>query len=153
MKQEKVNLTVEDKKNLQDLLSKGTLKARIYKRALGLLELDKGKTYQEVSNILNMSYPTVHGWGKKYNLEGLVFIKDKPRTGRPLQLTGEQKAKVTALACSTPPNGYAKWSLRLLADSVVELNYVEEISHTEIGRILKKMNCNLIEKDNGALVK
>ena len=149
MKQQKVNLTKEDKKYLQELLSKGSLKARIYKRALGLLELDKGKTYQEVSNLLNMSYPTIHGWGKKYNLEGLSFLNDKPRTGRPLGLTGEQKAKITALACSTPPEGYARWSLRILADRVVELNYVEEISHTEIGRILKKMNCNLIKKGNG----
>ena len=150
MKQQKVSLAQEDKKYLQDLLSKGSLKARVYKRAFGLLELDKGKTYQEVSKLLDMSYPTIHGWGKKYNLEGLTFLKDKSRTGRPLGLTGEQKAKITALACSTPPEGYARWSLRILADRVVELNFVEEISHTEVGRILKKMNCNPIEKDNGA---
>ena len=150
MKQQKVSLSQEDKKYLQDILSKGSLKARVYKRAFGLLELDKGKTYQEVSKLLDMSYPTIHGWGKKYNLEGLTFLKDKPRTGRPSGLTGEQKAKITALACSTPPEGYARWSLRILADRVVELNFVEEISHTEVGRILKKMNCNPIEKDNGA---
>lgn len=149
MKQQKVSLAQEDKKYLQDLLSKGSLNARVYKRAFGLLELDKGKTYQEVSKLLNMSYPTIHGWGKKYNLAGLAFLKDKPRTGRPSGLTGEQKAKITALACSTPPEGYARWSLRILADRVVELNYVEEISHTEVGRILKKMNYSPIEKDNG----
>ena len=149
MKQEKVHLAKEDKKYLQDLLSKGSLKARVYKRAFGLLELDKGKTYQEVSKLLNISYPTIHGWGKKYNLDGLAFLKDKPRTGRPSGITGDQKAKITALACSTPPEGYARWSLRILADRVVELNYVEEISHTEVGRILKKTNCNRTEKGNG----
>jgi len=77
-------------------------------------------------------------------------LNDKQRTGRPVGLSGEQKAKITALACSTPPKGYARWSLRILADRVVELDYVEDISHTEVGRILKKMNCSLTEKDNGA---
>ena len=148
--QQKIHLTEEDRKYLQDLLSKGSLKARVYKRAFGLLELDKGKRYQEVSKLLSMSYPTIHGWGKKYNLEGLAFLNDKQRTGRPVGLSGEQKAKITALACSTPPKGYARWSLRILADRVVELDYVEDISHTEVGRILKKMNCSLTEKDNGA---
>jgi transposase len=94
MKQQKVSLSQEDKKYLQDILSKGSLKARVYKRAFGLLELDKGKTYQEVSKLLDMSYPTIHGWGKKYNSEGLTFLKDKPRTGRPSGLTGEEKAKI-----------------------------------------------------------
>ena len=96
-----------------------------------------------------MSYPTIHGWGKKYNLEGLSFLKDKPRTGRPLGLSGEDKAKITALACSTPPKGYGRWSLRILADRAVELNYVEKVSHTEVGRILKKINYSLTEKGNG----
>ena len=78
------------------------------------------------------------------------MLYDKARTGRPTGLSGEERAKVTALACSKPPEGYAKWSLRLLSDRLVELDIVESISHTEVGRILKKMNCSLTEKSSGA---
>ena len=120
------------------------------KRAQALLELDRGKTYEEVSTQLNVSYPTVWGWAKKYNREGLTFLDDKPRSGRPIGLSGEERAKVTALACSEPPEGYAKWSLRLLADKLVELEYVDSISFKQVGNILKKINYNPTEKDSGA---
>ena len=134
-------------------MKKGDLNVRVQRRALGLLELDKGKSYQSVADMFEMSYPAVHAWGKKYQTEGLKFIIDKPRSGRPVGLSGEQKAKITAVACSEPPEGYAKWSLRLLADRIVELDITDEISHTEVGRILKKMDCSLTEKNNGVSVK
>jgi hypothetical protein len=66
------------------------------------------------------------------------MLTDQPRSGRPLEIDGAQRAKVTALACSDPPEGYARWSLRLLAEKVVELGYVDYISHTQVGDILKK---------------
>ena len=150
MKKQHLQLQNSERNYLKALLSKGVLNARVQKRAIGLLELDKGKTYQEVANLFNMSYPAVHSWGKKYRNEGLAFLQDKPRSGRPVGLSGEQKAQITAIACSEPPKGYARWSLRLLADHIVELKLVDEISHTEVGRILKKMNCSLTEKNNGA---
>ena len=149
MRRHNIRLSKEDRKQLESLLSKGQLPVRVQKRALGLLELDKGKTYQAVADTLNMRYSTVHSWGKKYKQEGLNCLNDKPRSGRPIEVGGDLKAKVTALACSTPPKGYGKWSLRLLADKLVELEFVEKISHTEVGRILKKMNCSLTEKSNG----
>jgi hypothetical protein len=65
-------------------------------------------------------------------------------------LSGEERAKVTALACSKPPQGYGRWSLRLLSDRLIELDIVDSISHTEVRRILKKMNCSLTEKNSGA---
>jgi hypothetical protein len=68
------------------------------------------------------------------------MLQDKPRTGRPVEIDGKQRAQVTALACSEPPEGYARWSLRLLADKVVQLEYCEHISHTEVAEILKKTN-------------
>jgi transposase len=73
-----------------------------------------------------------------YKQKGLKVLADEPRSGRPLQIDGEQRAKITALACSDPPEGYARWSLRLLADKAVELEYIETISHTEVADILKK---------------
>lgn len=135
---------------LQELSTKGNLNARVQRRIMGLLALDKGKRVQEVADLFEMSSPAIYNWVKKYKKEGLNFIEDKPRSGRPVGLSGAQRAKITALACSEPPAGYAKWSLRLLSDKVVELAIVEQISHTEIGRILKKMNCSLTEKSNGA---
>ena len=149
MKKSHIQLRATERDYLQALLSKGNLNVRVQKRALGLLELDKGKSYQSVAEMFGMSYPAVHAWGKKYQTEGLNFLEDKPRSGRPVGLSGEQKAKITAIACSTPPEGYARWSLRLLADRIVELAITDEISHTEVGRILKKMNCSLTEKSNG----
>jgi len=153
MKKQHITLTIEDKNFIEKLLSKGTLKVRKQKRAQAMLELDRGKTYKEVSTQLNVSYPTVWGWAKKYHIEGLTFLDDKSRSGRPIGLSGEDRAKITAIACSEPPKGYARWSLRLLADKLVELDIVESISFKQVGNILKKMNCSLIEKDNGVLEK
>jgi len=140
MKKQHVQLTQPDREYLETLISTGDLKAKTYRRALGLLELDRGKTYTEVSKILQVTIPAISGWAAQYRESGLQVLNDQPRPGRPINIDGEQRAKITALACSTPPEGYAKWSLRLLADKAVELDYCEHISHTEVGQILKKTN-------------
>ena len=150
MKKQHVQLTEKDSKYLQDLLSKGSLKVRVQKRIMALQMLNKGMSYVAVQEHLNVSNITLSKWAKKYKTSGLAFLKDKARSGRPVGLSGEDRAKITALACSEPPKGYARWSLRLLADKLVELEYVESISFKQVGRILKKMNCNLTEKSNGA---
>ena len=150
MKKQHVKLTKKDQEFLVSLLSKGTLRVRKQKRAQALLDLHSGKTYAEVCRSLNMSYPAVTVWAKKYKSEGLSFLDDKPRPGRPIGLSGEDRAKITAIACSEPPKGYARWSLRLLADKLVELEIVDSISFKQVGNILKKMNYDLTEKDNGA---
>jgi len=149
MKKQHVKLKKADFKKIEIMLSKGSLKSREYKRATGLLALNNGQSYQEVSKLLGVTYQAVSSWAKKYKAEGLSFLKDKPRSGRPIGLSGEERAKVTALACTKPPKGYARWSLRLLSDRLVELNILDEISHTEVGKILKKMNFNLTEKSSG----
>ena len=140
MKKEHVKLTETDRTFLEELTKKGELKARAYRRALGLLELDRGKTFTEVAKTLQVSIPSVSSWAKDYQERGIQVIEDQPRSGRPIVIDGQQRAKITALACSEPPEGYAQWSLRLLADKAVELEYVEEISHTEVRHILKKTN-------------
>jgi len=122
------------------MTSKGETKAKVYRRALGLLELDRGKTYTEVSEIIQVSIATLSGWAASYAENGLQVLSDKPRSGRPVEIDGKQRAKITALACSTPPEGYGQWSLRLIAEQVVELGYCEHISHTEVADILKKTN-------------
>ena len=140
MKKQHIKLSEADRKYLEKLVSRGELAVKIYRRAIGLLELDRGQSYSAVAGILKVNHNTVTTWATKYKTEGLSCLQDKPRSGRPIEIDGEQRAKITALACSAPPEGYAKWSLRLLADKAVELEYCEHISHSEVSLILKKTN-------------
>lgn len=145
MPKQHITLTDTDRETLETLLRKGELRARLYKRALGLLELDRGKTYTDVSKILQVSIHTLSSRAKLYREDGLqAALHDKPRSGRPIEIDGSQRAKITALACRKAPQGYEKWSLRLLAEKAVELSYCEHISHTEVSTILKKTNSSLI---------
>ena len=140
MKKQYIQLSQEDREYLEALISKGEQKAKIYRRALGLLELDRGQTYTAVSKMLKVTIPTISNWAAQYKENGLQVLQDQPRAGRPIEIDGNQRAKITALACSQPPEGYAQWNLRLLANKVVELEYCEHISHTQVGQILKKTN-------------
>ncbi len=143
MEKQHIKLSESDQRFLTALLSKGTLKVQKYKRATALQLLHSSKTLVETMNILQVSYPTLISWRDKYQSEGLSFLDDKPRSGRPLEIDGLQRAKITALACSESPEGHANWSLRLLADKVIELGYCEHISHNHVGVILKKTRLNL----------
>jgi transposase len=136
-------LSADDQAALEQLLTSGTHSARVYKRAQGLLLLHQGKRLTAVAAQLDVTYETVAKWRDNYKATGLNCLNDAPRTGRPPVISGEQRAKITALACSTPPVGHGQWSLRLLADKSVELGYCEEISHTTVGEILKKTNSSL----------
>jgi transposase len=139
-KKQHVQLSEKGREYLETLIRKGELTAKAYRRALALLELDRGQTYTAVSKSLQVTITTVSIWADKYKEKGLQVLVDKPRLGRPVEIDEEQRAKVTALACSEPPEGYAEWHLRLLADKAVELGYCEHISHTTVRKILKKTN-------------
>ena len=138
MKQPHVTLADTERTQLTSLLAKGALPVRQFKRATALLELARGQTLQAVATTLGVDYNTVATWRDKYQQQGLDCLTDAPRSGRPIQIDGTQRAQITALACSTAPAGRADWSLRLLADKVVELGYRDTISHTQVGNILKK---------------
>jgi putative transposase len=138
MRKQHVQLTQADRDALTKLVKHGKSSARVYRRALGLLELDRGKTLAAVAETTGVSYQTVSTLRDNYKQKGLACLEDAPRSGRPVEITGEQRAKITALACSKPPEGYGRWSLRMLADKAVELGYCESISHTEVNKILKK---------------
>lgn len=144
MKKNYVTLSESDKKYLEELIKTGELPAKVYRRAISLLELNKGKTYTEVGKIVGYTIPTLSSLSARYAEIGLQALHDKPRSGRPIEFDGALRAKVTALACSDPPEGYGRWSLRLLADKLVELEYCDEISHTQVGNILKKTNLSHI---------
>jgi putative transposase len=138
MKKQHVQLSEKDRQYLESLIATGELPVKVYRRALALLELDRGKTYTAVADTLDVTNGTVSTWSKNYRERGLLCLHDRPRAGRPVEIDGEQRAKVTALACSDPPEGHARWSIRLLADKAVELDYCEHISHTTVRKILKK---------------
>lgn len=137
-----VHLDPNDLDYLQNLLAKGQLPARLFKRATALLELHRGKTLQAIALTLNVNYNTVAAWRDRYQDQGLLMLHDKPRSGRPLLIDGVERAKITALACSKAPEGYARWTLRLLAERAVELGYCEHLSHTHAQTILKKTKSN-----------
>jgi hypothetical protein len=93
--------------------------------------------------MLRSSYITVASWRDKFAAGGLAAaLYDKPRSGRPIEIDGVARAKITALACTPAPAGHARWKLDMLADKAVELKYVEHISDTHVGTLLKKTNSN-----------
>lgn len=142
MAKQHVQLSERERKQLEDLLSHGNIAARKSKRVLAILELDRGRTFKSVAQTVGATKQIVSIWARKYRENGLAGLEDKPIPGRPVTISGAERAKITALACSDAPEGHGQWSLRLLAEKAVELEYVEGISHTHVGRILKKTNSN-----------
>ncbi len=144
MRKEHLKLTDTEHRYLTTLTTSGQLKARKFKRAMTLLLLNVGKTMTDVSKTLKYCYPRVLALRNSYLEGGLQCLEEKPRRGRPVLIDGVGRAGITALACSSAPEGYARWSLRLLADKAIELKYVESVSHNQVGAILKKMNSSRI---------
>jgi putative transposase len=139
-----LQLNDADRSTLRMLVNKSSLSVKVYKRATALLKLDQGSTLESVAALLTVNYNTVAVWRDAYQKEGLAMLHDKPRSGRPVQIDGVQRAQITALACSTPPEGSGRWSVNLLANKVVELGYVESISRSRVAVILKKTNSSRI---------
>src|SRR3989338_560904 len=139
-----VKLKKHARQYLQKIVESGEDKARKITRCRILLSADKGKTDQEISDALNVCLATIFNIRRRYCQGGLErAISEEARSGQPPKFKGKSMAKITALACSKPPEGRAKWSLRLLADRVIELDIVESISHVSVHNILKKTNSNL----------
>ena len=138
MHKEHIKLSQADHDFLIIITAKGQFTARVFKRATALLQLDKGQTLRAVADSLQVTQKAVAQWRDNYHASGLQALEDAPRSGRPIRIDGKQRAQLTALACSTPPQGHARWTLRLLADKAVELGYCERLSHTKARSILKK---------------
>ena len=140
----KVILSANQRNRLESLSKRGQVSARKLARAHMLLLADQNRPQgamndNQIHQILNVSQATVIRVRKKFATCGLeAAIEELSRCGRPLTFDGYQRAQITALACSTPPEGHSHWSLRLLADQLVELGVVETISHETVGVILKK---------------
>jgi transposase len=104
---------------------------------------DEGRSDEEIIEALKVSRTTVNRIRKRYCQGGLDFaLHEKPRSGAPPKIDGRIEAQLTLLACSDPPEGRSRWTLRLLADKLVELESVDSISHMSVHRLLKKTRSN-----------
>ena len=146
-----IELSAEDKAKLTDIVTKGKSTARMILRANILLASDRSNerymTVSEISKVYHTTPTTVQKVRTSYcekGLEATINRKKRETPPVPAKVTGEVEAHVVALACGEPPEGYSKWTLRLLADKTVELGYIDSISHVTISTILKKTNSSLI---------
>jgi len=152
-----VTLTKDERENLSVLTSKGKHKSQKILNALILLGCDEGEyqkkrsTNEEIAQILNISMRKIDRVKKRFVLEGIEVALNGRKRNRiyDKKTDGDFEAHLVALSCSEPPEGFAKWSLRLLADKVVELEYIDSISHETVRGILKKRNQALETKRLG----
>ena len=145
-----LRLNAKDRKHLEGVIRDGKVPSRVYKRARGLLALDAGESLAAIAKDLRVNRVTVGAWRDGYKESGLKILQDEQRPGRPTTIDGIQRAKITALACTEAPDGHSQWSLRLLADKVIELGYCKEVSHTQVGRVLKKTKSSHTSRKRGA---
>ena len=145
-----IELSAQDKAELIDIVTKGKRPARTILRANILLASDRRNerymTVSEISKAYHTTPTTVQTFITSYcekGIEATINRKKRETPPVPAKVTGEVEAYVIALACGEPPEGYSRWTLRLLADKTVELGYIESISHVTISTILKKMNLSL----------
>lgn len=146
-----IELSAAEIERLDTFINSGSAKAREIKHANVLLKLSKGWKYPEIAQAFALSERTVIRIKQRFLLEGLeAALVDKPRSGAPKTIEGEVKAVLVATTCSKPPAGHERWTLRLLAHKLVELEIVETISHESVRHILKKTNSNPGRNASGA---
>ena len=146
----RVGLTEEEVSELRVIINKGSHSSQTFRTAYILLNCDEGEysdkvTNESISKVLKVSMRTIDRVKKKMVEEGFEAVLERRPTQRVYgkKMDGDTEAKLVTLCCSEPPAGFAKWSLRLLADKMVELKYVESISHVAVRSTLKKTNLNL----------
>ena len=143
-----ITLTQEERIELSQLIKSGKHSARVLGRARILLLLDRSqgekRKLQDIADAMLTSIGTVSNVKRRYQKGGLEHgLYDRPRPGAKPKIDGEVEAHLITLVCSDPPEGQVRWTLRLLADKLVELELVESISHVAIGDALKKTNLSL----------
>ena len=136
-----IKLRTTELRSLTTIIKRGTTRARTQTRARILDLLHRKQHPDEIAALLQVSLQTIFNVKRRYLGAGFdAALFDEPRSGRPVRIDGTQRAQITALACSAPPEGHARWSLRLLADKAVELRLCETLSHNAVKEILKKTN-------------
>lgn len=144
-----VHLTKAEREELIAIISKGSHTSQTFRAAYILLNCDEGKyaekvTNEQISKVLKVGMRTIDRVKGRFIEGGMEATLERKPTARiyDVKADGEVEARLVTLCCSEPPKGYAKWSLRLLADKMVELKYTESISYETVRRVLKKTNLN-----------
>jgi transposase len=145
-----IKLTKSEVEELKVIINKGSHTSQTFRAAYILLNCDVGKysdkvTNEQISKVLKVGMRTIDRVKKQFIEEGFEAALERRVSTRVYEgkADGDMEAKLVTLCCSEPPKGFSKWSLRLLADKMVELNYAESISHVTVRTVLKKMNLNL----------
>jgi hypothetical protein len=153
----RLSLTPQEREELEAIVRKGKHSAQKVLNALILLNCDEQAPTrrtlkeQQIADVLNISAMKLHRVKQRFVDEGLEVALNGHKGIRTYEkkADGEFEAHLVALSCSTPPPGHARWSLRLLADKVVELQYIDSVSYETIRRVLKKTNSNPGKKSAG----
>ncbi|MBK8902443.1 MAG: helix-turn-helix domain-containing protein [Anaerolineaceae bacterium] len=138
-----IYLKQNERTELEQLIKSGVHSARVIARARALLLLDRSqgeaRTIQQVIEAAMVSQGTIYNLKERYFSQGLNrALYEKQRPGAKPKIDGAAEAHLVALACSDPPEGYDRWTLRLLADRLVSLEIIDSISHVAVGEALKK---------------
>ena len=157
MKKYKVTLSREEREELMSIAGKGSHRSQKVLNALILLNCDEGKFQghrlknEEIATVLNISMRKIDRVKKRFVEESIETALNGHKGQRiyAKKADGDFEAHLVALSCSEPPSGFARWSLRLLADKAVELNYIESISYETIRRVLKKTKLSHGESSSG----
>jgi transposase len=153
----RITLTELERKNLEALTRNGKTGAKKFIHARALLLCDAGPdgpawTVATVAEALGVTSRTIEHLKKRFVEEGLEAALVRKTRGKPPRdviFDGAFEARLIALACSDAPEGYQRWTVRLLADKAVELNFASSVSHMTVQRVLKKMNLSLTSANTG----
>jgi len=144
-----IKLNQFEVEELNKVINKGSHTSQAFRSAYILLNCDKGEysanreiTNAEICKILRVGEKMIDRVKKKFIEEGFEGVLERRPSNQNYtkKIDGDFEAKLVTICCSEPPAGFAKWSLRLLADKMVELNYIDYISHVSVGKVLKKTN-------------
>jgi transposase len=147
----RIKLTQEEVFELSSILKKGSHTTQIYRASYVLLNCDEGdyslgkSTNEQIAKVLKIGMRTIDRIKRKCIEGGIERALERAESKRVYvkKVDGDLEAKIVQLCCSEPPKGFAKWTLRMLADKVVELEYVDKLSHVSVYKTLKKTNLSL----------
>jgi len=147
----RIRLTKEEVSELTSIVKKGSHTTQAYRAAYVLLNCDEGdfslgkSINEQIAQVLKIGMRTIDRIKQKFVEGGLERALERAESNRiyTKKVDGDLEAKIVQLCCSEPPKGFAKWALRMLADKVVELGYVDKLSHVSVHNTLKKTNLNL----------
>jgi transposase len=146
MRKEILKLTEKERQKLQELVRKGENKARVITRARLLLLSDQGWDDQKIADALQIGRATVERIRRRAVRESVeIALVDRPRPGSERKLNAKQEAQLVAIACSDPPPGRKRWTIRLLMEEVMKQGIVDSISFETVRRVVKKTMSDLGE--------